>query len=100
MAGETIYHLVDELTNENEAIVMDFVNQLQQEKRLSCDCRECLLDITAMALNAIKPRYSVSLLKNMHDTPEELTLREQQIQTAILNACNVVKARPHHPPEL
>lgn len=96
MASDTIYNLADELINENVAIVMDFVNQLQQAKRLPCECRECLLDVTAVALNAVKPRYTVSLLKNMHDTPEELVEREHAIKTAVLDACDVVKARPHH----
>lgn len=97
MPRDNIYNLADELINENVAIVMDFVNQLQQSNRLPCECRECLLDVTAVALNAIKPRYTVSLLKNMHDTPEELVEREQAIKAAVLEACHVVKTRPHHP---
>lgn len=92
----TIYDLQDEICNENQVDVLKLVFEFQQQKRLPCDCRECLLDITAVALNYLPPRYSVSIHKDMYLTPEVQAARQIEIEAAVLHACEKVKLRPHH----
>ena len=92
----TIYELVDEIRNENEKPVHDLIFQYQVESRLPCDCRECLLDIAALALNALKPRYVVSLVTRLHEREEEVTQFNDEVRQAVEDACQIVKARPHH----
>jgi competence protein ComFB len=92
----TIYDLLDEISNENETDVLQMVYDFQAEEKLPCDCRECLLDITAVALNYLPPHYSVSIHRDMYVTPEAKTARQVEIEAAILHACEKVKLRPHH----
>jgi competence protein ComFB len=56
------------LVNETENLVVD-----ELERRLGelddpsiCVCQECVLDMAAFALNALKPIYRVSLLGTMY----------------------------------
>lgn len=92
----SIYDLQDEICNENETDILQLVYEFQKEKRLPCDCRECLLDITAVALNYLPPRYSVSIHKDMYVTPEAKAARQVEVEAAVLHACEKVKLRPHH----
>ena len=92
----TIYDLADELSNGNEKAVMDLVYQCQVEGKLACDCRECLLDITALALNMLKPRYSVSILKDLYLTEEDLDQHDRDVKQSVTEAIKKVAARPHH----
>lgn len=90
----TIYDFQDELTNENEKEVMDLVYQYQVVGRLPCNCKDFLLDITALALSNLKPRYSVSILKNLHLTDDDISQMDSDVKKAVNHAINTVSARP------
>ncbi|PIQ27404.1 hypothetical protein COW36_22650 [bacterium (Candidatus Blackallbacteria) CG17_big_fil_post_rev_8_21_14_2_50_48_46] len=92
----SIYDLQDEICNENEVDLLNLVFEFQNEGKLPCDCRECLLDITAVALNYLPPRYSVSIHKDLYLTPELQAARKVEVEAALLHACEKVKVRPHH----
>ena len=92
----TIYDLVDELNNENERPVIDLVFQYQVEDRLPCECRECFLDITVLALNALKSRYCVAFLKKFYVDEEDVIKFDNDMKQAVEDACKIVEARPHH----
>lgn len=92
----TIYDLLDEISNENETDILKLVYDYQMEQKLPCQCRECLLDITAVALNYLPPHYSVSIHRDMYVTPEAKAARKVEVEAAVLHACEKVKLRPHH----
>lgn len=88
--------IIDDLIDENKKNVVSLVEKYEQEGRLPCTCRECLLDIVALALNNLKPKYSVSLITDMYLTKEDVNKYEKQIKEAVENAILKVKERPHH----
>ncbi|MBT9546407.1 MAG: late competence development ComFB family protein [Candidatus Sericytochromatia bacterium] len=92
----TIYDLLDEISNENETDILKLVYEYQVEEKLPCQCRECLLDITAVALNYLPPQYSVSIHRDLYITPEAKAARRVEVEAAVLHACEKVKIRPHH----
>ncbi|MGE3726448.1 MAG: late competence development ComFB family protein [Candidatus Sericytochromatia bacterium] len=92
----TIYDLLDEISNENETDILKLVYEYQVEEKLPCQCRECLLDITAVALNYLPPHYSVSIHRDLYITPEAKAARRVEVEAAVLHACEKVKIRPHH----
>ncbi|NDY43357.1 late competence development ComFB family protein [Dissulfurirhabdus thermomarina] len=94
--AETIYDLRDQLVNENEEKVMELVTRLQGEGRLPCACRDCLLDVTALALNHLKPRYAASMATDLFRTDEEVQRWEKAVREAVDLAITKVRARPHH----
>ncbi len=63
----------------------------------TCNCERCRLDVMALALTNLPPKYVVT--KNTELIPR-LGMYEQknsaEISAQILNACITVKARPHH----
>jgi competence protein ComFB len=92
----TIYNLREELVNENEKKVMDLVTEMQKKGELPCSCRDCLLDITALSLNKLKPRYMVSLLKELAPRPEREAAWNERVKEVVKAACERVRERPHH----
>lgn len=92
----TIYGLRDEIVNQNEASVLRLVDSLQQKGSLPCTCRDCLLDIAAIALNSLGAHYTVSLHQELYVTPEQVRERQNQVQAAVDMACQKVRERPHH----
>ena len=57
----------DVLKNEAEKLVIEELGkQLDSYKGSICRCNTCVVDMAAMALNAVKPLYHVSLLGNQY----------------------------------
>ena len=74
----------------------NLVFQHQVEGRLPCECRECFLDITVLALNALKSRYCVAFLKKFHVNEEYAIKFDNDMKQAVEDACGIVEAHPHH----
>lgn len=94
--SQTIYDLVYALRNENEEPVIDLVYQYKAEGRLPCDCRECVLAITTLTLDALQPRYCVSGVQVLHPSDEDELKFNTDLKQAIEDGCEIVKARPPH----
>ena len=92
----TVYDLLDEIVNQNEASVLGLIDALHQNGRLPCACRDCLLDIAALALNSLGAHYTVSLHQDLYVTPEQEQARQQNVKEAVDAACQRVSERPHH----
>lgn len=62
-----------------------------------CKCKKCKLDIMAIALNSLKPRYSVTRRGAVY---VKISMLEQQYTTdvlaAIIRASMIVKDCDHH----
>ncbi|WP_431028241.1 late competence development ComFB family protein [Lysinibacillus sp. LZ02] len=87
------------LVNVTEEIVQGLVKFLLygNEYQTFCHCEQCILDITAIALNALAPRYVTSsqwrdtVFREMN-TPEHL----EEINKQIIRAIHVIGSNPHH----
>jgi competence protein ComFB len=99
MALIDIYDL-DFLKNENEQIVLDELErQLNDFPNYICKCKECILDIMALALNSIKPLYRVTLTGKIYTG---VVMDDKDYAASISEAVNkaIIKVykNPSHPP--
>jgi competence protein ComFB len=91
---------LDFLKNENEQIVLaELERQLQNIPKYICTCKECLLDIMALALNSIMPLYRVTLVGKIY-TGMAMADGEYAavISDAVSKAITKVYKNPSHPP--
>jgi competence protein ComFB len=90
---------LDFLKNEAEQIVLtELEQQLQYRQNYICDCKECLLDVMALALNSIKPLYRVSLLGRIYTgVAMEEKAYATSIRGAVFKAIEKVHKNPSHP---
>ena len=86
------------LVNEAERMVTD-----ELERRLAelddpsiCVCEDCVLDMAAFALNALKPIYRVSLLGTMYAHSLDGSAYAKDVGVAVDAAIAKVHANPSH----
>jgi competence protein ComFB len=87
------------LVNEAERMVTD-----ELERKLAeladpsiCVCQDCVLDMAAFALNALKPIYRVSLLGTMYaKAANENSGYAQEVRQMVEAAIKKVHANPGH----
>ncbi len=74
------------LVNEKENwIIGELDKQLNQHPEI-CTCSECVLDMTALALNHTKPNYRVTLLGAIYAMAEDESTKieiQKAVETAI-----------------
>ena len=90
----------EHLKNEAENLVInELEHQLEDYPETTCRCNECVLDMAAIALNAVKPLYRVSLLGTLytaHAMDEETYA--SSVQDAVSFAIEKVIKNPGHDP--
>lgn len=83
------------------------INKMEQAVRHTCEtmmkqmscctCDRCVLDVMALALNTLPPKYVVT---NMGEVITNVNLNSSQgqanITLAVCNAIEIVKNRPRH----
>ncbi|MDR2740951.1 MAG: late competence development ComFB family protein [Treponema sp.] len=86
------------LKNEAEKLVLaELDQQLEAFEEEICTCNECVVDMAAMALNAVKPYYRFSLLGTLYaaqamgEDSYALSVKE-----AVSNAIEKVRKNPSH----
>jgi hypothetical protein len=95
MSLEEKYNL-EAIRNETAEHVYDRVERLLGETGHLCRCEACVLDLVTFTLNRVTPRYSISLLGNLHPDPA-LTRRQQiEIDLALRAAVKRLQEHPHH----
>ena len=93
------------VTNENEIRVFEAMERLVEEDPDLCKCETCLLDVAAIALNKLPPRYRTSsfvsppggvldLLPEEPKTGEDAIRRS--VEEAVKEAIGRVKQHPSH----
>jgi len=89
----------DLLKNEAEVFVIHELEQQIQSKKNEdmCRCKECIVDIVAIALNSVKPLYRVSLLGTLYAS-QAMTEKSyaDSVKKAVSDAINKVKKNPAH----
>ncbi len=88
-----------EVTNINELLVADLIDELTSAKKdkKMCYCDVCVTDIMTITLNNLKPRYVASPLTETFFKPSA-TKKEQAnlIRAVFENAVQKVKKSPRH----
>lgn len=86
------------LVNKMEDAVKDaVVEMLEKQGDDLCKCERCRLDITALTLNTLEPKYVVTTIGNaMINVSLSSVQGQANIISAICNAIEIVKGRPRH----
>lgn len=92
------------LINVSETLVFDAIDAVIPGHPEMCKCQDCVLDVAAIALNSVPPRYRaskfISLPKNVpglrHYVAEEERDMVEQARTAVEAAVEKVKEHPNH----
>lgn len=86
-----------QLINKMERIVASCVEEKFAQLQSGCTCDRCKLDVTALTLNSLPPKYVVT---TMGDVVTEVDLHSNQWQAdvmmAVLRAVDIVTKRPRH----
>ncbi len=62
-----------------------------------CTCEKCLIDIKAIALNNLKPKYIVTNQGELYSKVQEMNIQfETDIMKAIIDAIAIVSKNPRH----
>ena len=78
--------------------VEEEVAEVLEESDKFCACEQCRADVSALALNNLRPRYAGSDEGEvvLESTDISSTQTEMDIYRTILEAAKVVNKRPHH----
>lgn len=89
----------DILVNEAERLVLAELEKQLDEVEVGsvCLCEDCVLDMAAFALNAIKPMYRVSLLGSLYASHAmDETSYAQSVRSAVAQAITKISVNPSH----
>lgn len=85
-----------QLKNYVEEIVKQQVNEVTKDVDM-CKCEKCILDVVALALNDLHPKYIVSEKGELYSKINAFgSQSEVDIIFAVTKAANIVKSRPRH----
>ncbi|CAH2212946.1 late competence development ComFB family protein [Tepidibacter aestuarii] len=88
---------MNKLKNYMEDLVDIHLNKLLEEYEDICKCERCILDIKAIALNNLKPRYGVTQMGNVFIKIDESTTESNvKIISEIIKAIEKVSKNPHN----
>lgn len=86
-----------ELLNHTEHMVWQTLNELLDQRTDICKCEKCCYDMACMALNQLKPNYSVSNMGSVYAKLKVLTQQSHtDVLTEVARAIEKVSQNPHH----
>ena len=86
-----------ELTNYMEDVVTSYVDEVIANDPDFCDCPRCRLDVIAIALNDVKPKYVVTTKGYAYARMGELQAQfKADTIVAVSRAIKIVKAHARH----
>jgi competence protein ComFB len=86
------------LKNEAEVLVLlEMEQQFKTAPEDMCRCNECIVDIAAIALNAVKPLYRFSILGTLYAS-QAMTEKAyaESVKKAVAQAIKKVRENPAH----
>lgn len=85
------------LKNYTEIMIDNNMESILENYTDICKCKKCRLDIKAIALNSLAPRYAVTQIGEVYRKLDELD-RQMKVDTikAITNAVEKVKNNTRH----
>lgn len=86
------------LVNDSERMVLDELGRRLENATADglCDCQDCVIDMAALALNSLEPRYHASLLGTMYAHAAEAGSYAERVREAVAAAIRKVKENPSH----
>lgn len=86
-----------EIHNYMEDVVMSVVENTLSKAEDICNCQKCKLDIAALALNKLPPKYIVTQKGRVYTKLAELQLQAMaDVTREVTKAIEIVKKNPHH----
>lgn len=80
-----------------EEVVKTVEKLLEGKKNTYCSCKKCKLDITAIALNNLKPRYVVTEKGKLYGKLDTMDYQfDVDIIQEVTKAMEIVGKNPHH----
>ncbi|OQX80774.1 MAG: competence protein ComFB [Candidatus Omnitrophica bacterium 4484_70.1] len=84
-----LHNYMEDIVSNNLEIIM--------EREEMCKCEKCRLDVMALALNRLPPKYVVTHKGGIYTRLEELELQfRADVIKEIVKAIEVVKKNPQH----
>ena len=84
------------LINYSEVMVNERIDELLAKNEV-CDCQQCKLDVMAIALNKLPPRYIVSEQGELFSKAQAFTTQNLvDVVGAITDAIEKVSKKPNH----
>ena len=85
------------LSNYMEEVVDRTMEEILARRDDICKCERCKLDIKALALNHLPPKYVVTARGYVYTKVNELENQfKADITVAVTNAVKVIRANPRH----
>ncbi|MDR2110487.1 MAG: late competence development ComFB family protein [Spirochaetaceae bacterium] len=97
MAFRDKYNFHDVINEAEKMVIDELERQLESYDQELCRCNDCVMDMAAMALNAVKPLYRVSLLGTLYASQamnEEAYA--QSVRDAVSRSIERVRRNPSH----
>jgi len=86
-----------ELFNHTEYFVWQTLNELLDQRTDICKCEKCRFDMACMALNQLKPNYSVSKKGSVYAKLKVLTIQSHtDVLAEVARAVEKVSQNPYH----
>ena len=84
------------IRNESRELVYERIGKLLEERDDFCRCETCVLDLTAFLLNRVTPRYTTSMLGDLH--PDRVLKKKIQVEIdlALMAGLKRIQKHPHH----
>ena len=98
MALRDKYDLQNLINEAEELVFLELETQLSEDwAKDICSCEDCVLDMAALALNSLKPRYRVSLLGSVYASALHEDTQERKNAHMIVNkAIKKISVNPSH----
>lgn len=85
------------LHNIMEDKVKDLTNQLMKDEQDFCTCERCKLDVIALSLNRIQPKYVVSDKGELFGRANLMTSQyDADLVKEVTKSIDIVRANPSH----
>ncbi|MEA1910996.1 MAG: late competence development ComFB family protein [Spirochaetota bacterium] len=88
----------ENLINETERIVLEQMEiqlELESSKNI-CKCQDCVLDMTALALNSLKPHYRVSLIGTIYANTVLDDKFAEEVKASVAASIKKIADNPSH----
>ena len=95
MALQDTYNL-ETIRNEAAEMVYERVQALLDGRSELCRCQTCILDLVAFVLNRVSPRYSTSMLGDLHPDRTKEKRMQVEIDLALQTGLKRLQEHPHH----
>ena len=86
-----------ELNNILEDEIIYIVNNILKDRKDVCTCNKCKMDIAAIALNNLKPKYVVTEKGGLYSKLDTMNSQfDADLIKEVTKAIEIVKNKPQH----